>query len=52
MGDGGGGRDWGGGNTAWVEFSDSFPPPPPSVPKGGRGVTAAGREQEGECEGM
>ena len=46
----GGGRDWGGGNTAWVEFSDSFPPPlpPPSVPKRGRGVTAAGREQEGE----
>ena len=48
MGDRGGGRNWGGGNTAWVKFSDSFPPPAPSVPKRGRGVTAAGREQEGE----
>jgi hypothetical protein len=60
---GGGGRDWGGGKRCWVDLYETLPafyfgtpppppPPAPSVPKGGRGVTAAGREQEGECEGM
>jgi hypothetical protein len=40
----------GGGGSFWAAAPP--PPPAPSVPKGGRGVTAAGREQEGECEGM
>jgi hypothetical protein len=57
MGDGGGGGGEIGvaGTLRGFNFRTPAPPPPPpapSVPKGGRGVTAAGREQEGECEGM
>jgi hypothetical protein len=58
MGDGGGGEIGVAGTLLGLNFLTPSPPPPPppppppSVPKGGRGVTAAGREQEGECEGM
>jgi hypothetical protein len=51
---GGGGEIGVAGTLLGLNFLTPSPPPPPapSVPKGGRGVTAAGREQEGECEGM
>ena len=53
MGDEGGGEIGVAGTLLGLNFLTPSPPPPaPSVPKGGRGVTAAGREQEGECEGM